>query len=98
VLSGERLPCIVGVPLPGERLDRKLFDGKTEAAVFPGDLPQDPRSLLDGTSVGASMELVHFPRFRPPRLDLAAGGGVAAVPPSIRLDRAIEFLFGDKLA
>jgi predicted YcjX-like family ATPase len=44
------------------------------------------------------MELVHFPRFRPPRLDLAAGGGVAAVPPSIRLDRAIEFLFGDKLA
>src|SRR6188474_1058225 len=30
----QRLPCIVGVPLPGERLGRKSFDGRTEAAVF----------------------------------------------------------------
>ena len=43
----QRLPCIVGVPLPGERLGRKLFDGSTEAAVFPGDLPEDPASLLE---------------------------------------------------
>jgi predicted YcjX-like family ATPase len=96
MLSGERLPCIVGVPLPGERVGRKVFDGRMEAAVFPGDLPEDPGSLLDAAAGGADTENVHFPRFRPPRLDLSAG--TAAVPPSIRLDRAIEFLVGDKLA
>ncbi len=44
----QRLPCIVGVPLPGERLGRKVFDGRTEAAVFPGDLPDDPAGLKTG--------------------------------------------------
>jgi predicted YcjX-like family ATPase len=97
VSGRERLPCIVGVPLPGERVGRKLFDGKTEAAVFPGDLPEDPTLLLDAGD-GAEAA-VHFPRFRPPRLDLTAGTGTAAaVPPHIRLDRAMEFLLGDKLA
>jgi predicted YcjX-like family ATPase len=97
--SRERLPCIVGVPLPGERLGRKVFDGKTEAAVFPGDLPDDPTRLLDGRIAVA--ETVQFPCFRPPRLEVAnpaPGAGAAAVPPNIRLDRAIEFLLGDKLA
>jgi predicted YcjX-like family ATPase len=93
--GGERLPCIVGVPLPGERVGRQVFDGKTEAAVFPGDLPEDPTRLLDRAV--AAPEAVRFPRFRPPRLHLAAAGA-AAVPPHIRLDRAIEFLLGDKLA
>jgi predicted YcjX-like family ATPase len=98
VLSSERLPCIVGVPLPGERVGRNVFDGKTEAAVFPGDLPQEPTRFLDDPGSGAAVgaEAVHFPRFRPPRLDLAADA--TAVPPHIRLDRAIEFLLGDKLA
>ena len=41
----QRLPCIVGVPMPGERLGGKPYDGRTEAAVFPGDLPEDPASL-----------------------------------------------------
>lgn len=95
-LGRERLPCIVGVPLPGERVGDRVFDGKTEAAVFPGDLPEDPVRLLDGP--GTAGTAVHFPRFRPPRLDLAADSGRAAVLPHIRLDRAIEFLLGDKLA
>jgi predicted YcjX-like family ATPase len=89
----QRLPCIMGVPLPGERVGRKVFDGKTEVAVFPGDLPEDPASLFAGTGGNE----VHFPRFRPPRLDLVASGE-AAVLPHIRLDRAIEFLLGDKLS
>jgi predicted YcjX-like family ATPase len=100
LMARERLPCIVGVPLPGERVGSKVFDGKSEAAVFPGDLPEDPRSLLDATAGGAytaGTELVRFPRFRPPRLDLSSDGA-SAVPPHIRLDRAIEFLMGDKLA
>jgi predicted YcjX-like family ATPase len=89
-----RLPCIIGVPLPGERLAGKVFDGRTEAAVFPGDLPEDPASLLDG----AAAEAVHFPRFRPPRLGPDAGSGEVGVLPHIRLDRALDFLLGDKLA
>ena len=67
----QRLPCIVGVPLPGERLGRQVFDGTTEAAVFPGDLPADPAALKSGTPPGA----VHFPRFRPPRLKPRGAGG-----------------------
>jgi uncharacterized protein len=90
----QRLPCIMGVPLPGERLAGKVFDGRTEAAVFPGDLPEDPVSLLDGPSG----ESVHFPRFRPPRLIHEAASGETAVLPHIRLDRAMDFLLGDRLA
>jgi uncharacterized protein len=99
----QRLPCIVGVPLPGERLGRKVFDGRTEAAVFPGDLPDDPASLLregpgEGAGAGPDTEAIHFPRFRPPRLGADAGSGEAAVLPHIRLDRAMDFLLGDRLA
>jgi uncharacterized protein len=90
----QRLPCIVGVPLPGERLGGKVFDGRTEAAVFPGDLPEEPASLLEG----AGAEAAHFPRFRPPRLAPDTGSGEAAVLPHIRLDRAMDFLLGDRLA
>jgi predicted YcjX-like family ATPase len=71
-----------------------VFDGRTEAAVFPGDLPDDPASLLDAPAAGA----VHFPRFRPPRLAPDAGSGEAPVLPHIRLDRAMDFLLGDRLA
>jgi predicted YcjX-like family ATPase len=89
----QRLPCVVGVPLPGERVGRQVFDGKTEVAVFPGDLPAAPASL----KAAARSDAVHFPRFRPPRLDPGAVSGEAVLP-HIRLDRAMEFLLGDKLA
>ena len=46
-VGNEWLPCIVGVPMPGERIGGKVFDGKTEAAVFPGDLPANPRDALE---------------------------------------------------
>lgn len=88
------LPCIVGVPLPGERLAGTTFDGRKEAAVFPGDLPADPREALErGITRRAS-----FPRFRPPRLRGVTAGG--EIPPAvhIRLDRALDFLIGDWLA
>jgi uncharacterized protein len=94
----QRLPCIVGVPLPGERLGRKSFDGRTEAAVFPGDLPTDPKGLLNPTVPVATPDVVHFPRFRPPRISLEAPVGDAPALPHIRLDRAIDFLIGDRLA
>jgi predicted YcjX-like family ATPase len=90
----QTLPCILGVPLPGERLGGKVFDGKAEAAVFPGDLPEDPAGLLEASGTG----MVHFPRFRPPRLGADLKAGEAAVLPHIRLDRAMNFLLGDRLA
>jgi predicted YcjX-like family ATPase len=90
----QRLPCIVGVPLPGERLGRQVFDGTSEAAVFPGDLPEDPKAMMSSASQGK----VQFPRFSPPRLNLAAPEEATAVLPHIRLDRALDFLLGDWLA
>jgi uncharacterized protein len=94
----QRLPCIVGVPLPGERLGAKVFDGRAEAAVFPGDLPEDPARLLAQPGrAPAAEESVHFLKFRPPRVSLEAPSGEEPALPHIRLDRAIEFLLGDRL-
>jgi predicted YcjX-like family ATPase len=97
--SGRQLlPCIIGVPLPGERVDRKTFDGKREAALFPGDLPEAPENLesFADMSQGGSKG-VQFVRFRPPRIAIDAPGAEPVLP-HIRLDRAIHFLFGDRLA
>jgi uncharacterized protein len=90
----QRLPCIMGVPLPGERLGRQVFDGTAEAAIFPGDLPADPAAIKSGATPGA----VHFPRFRPPRLKPLTPAGEMPALPHIRLDRAMDFLLGDWLA
>ena len=44
-------------------LDGTSYDGKTEIALFPGDLPDDPDSLFeDGTPVA-----LNFLRFPPPQ-------------------------------
>ncbi len=85
--KGEELRCIVGTPQAGETIDGTTFDGLKEAAIFPGDLPQDPKSALDGSLRGK----LKFVRFRPPPLANNAY-------PHIRMDRAIEFLIGDKFA
>jgi len=87
--DGERLACIAGVPLPGERIGDKVFDGRRETVVFPGDLPADPRD-----AVAHSEGAFQIARFRPPRIT----DQNAAVWPHIRLDRALEFLIGDRLA
>jgi hypothetical protein len=38
----EKLPSILGTPAPGEIAGGETFDGNTEVATFPGDLPADP--------------------------------------------------------
>ena len=90
---GETLPTLVGTPIKGEVLDGTTYDGKTEIALFPGDLPERPDSLFeDGTPVA-----LNFLRFTPPqRLDRNAAGEV--VLPHIRLDRALDYLIGDWMA
>lgn len=103
---GEELPAILGTPLPGERLNGENYDGKTEIAMFPGDLPKDPDSLfrqgdsiseVTGPKIRQNHTNLQFLRFRPPELDTTAEGLTLSLP-HIRLDRALEFLIGDKLA
>lgn len=94
-VGDELLPCIVGVPEPGERVGNKVFDGHEEAAVFPGDLPHRPQDALQPDAAPAA---VHFVRFRPPRVSPPGADGEAAALPHIRLDRALDFLLADWLA
>jgi uncharacterized protein len=102
--SGELLPSIIGVPVEGERAAGTQFDGVAEAAMFPGDLPADPDALFRpdtpafrGLTAGAPEDAdFRFLRLRPPKLE--AGDGGTPVLPHIRLDRALQFLIGDRLA
>lgn len=95
----DTLPVIIGTPLAGERIGEETFDGESETAIFPGDLPDNPAKLIQ---VAASENpdadpLVRFVRFRPPRLERTAEGLTLSLP-HIRLDRALQFLIGDRLA
>ncbi|HZA02859.1 MAG TPA: YcjX family protein [Hyphomicrobiaceae bacterium] len=96
--GSECLPCIRGVPMAGERLGTRLFDGRTEVAIFPGDLPADLRSMLERSESAADNWNVRFVRFRPPRLANSRGNGELHPWPHIRLDRALDYLIGDRLA
>jgi len=99
----QQLPCVLGVPVAGETIAGEIFDGETEAAIFPGDLPEDPDELLDsekksfrGLSTMSSQNAdFRFLRVRPPVLELTDSGVFAL--PHIRLDRALQFLIGDRL-
>ncbi|RPE67118.1 hypothetical protein EDD53_1522 [Pacificibacter maritimus] len=83
--NGDPLDCVRG----------RTSDGK-QAAFYPGELPQDPAHILTPARKGATDWLdgdYEIMRFEPARLTLKPGEG----PPHIRLDRAAEFLIGDKL-
>ncbi|ADP71415.1 protein of unknown function DUF463 YcjX family protein [Rhodomicrobium vannielii ATCC 17100] len=95
--GNDRLPCIVGVPLKGERLGSRAFDGKEQLAIFPGDLPEDPALALSPEWLKMGHSAAHFVRFRPQR-QRALGFGESPVLSHIRLDRALNFLIGDKLS
>ena len=85
--GGETLPTLIGTPLAGEMLGDQIYDGKTEIALFPGDLPERPDSLFeDGTPVA-----LNFLRFTPPqKLDLNASGDVVGCRGSGAGDRAFH--------
>jgi predicted YcjX-like family ATPase len=66
------------------------------AAFYPGALPEDPARLLAPALEGAERWLdadYEVMTFKPAKIRLKPGEG----PPHIRLDRAAEFLFGDRL-
>jgi predicted YcjX-like family ATPase len=104
-VRGERgsLPSIIGLPAPGESAGDGPFDGASEIAIFPGDLPADAAALFseDGrgfqglTKASVGNTDFRFIRFRPPQLEQIEDGLPAL--PHIRLDRAMQFLFGDRL-
>ncbi len=98
--DGQTLPVIVGTPMDNETIAGEAFDGNRKTAIFPGDLPENPRWLFEALeSDGAKVHLpeVNVVRFRPPELD-ETGEGIKLSVPHIRLDRAMQFLFGDRLA
>src|SRR6201991_729536 len=98
----DKLPSILGTPAPGEVANGETFDGETEVATFPGDLPADPEALFSGdnafrrlSSEKAEKADFGFLRFRPPQLERE--GAEEPALPHIRLDRALQFLIGDRL-
>ncbi|RAZ89752.1 YcjX family protein [Mesorhizobium hawassense] len=95
----ETLPVIIGTPLRGERINGETFDGKTETAIFPGDLPEKVDAVFDvsGSPPDNAEPAIRFVRFRPPKLERTAEGVTLSLP-HIRLDRALQFLIGDHLA
>ncbi len=83
--NGRSLDCVRGT----------LTSGK-QAAFYPGELPEDPAHLLGPAREGAEKWLdqdYQIMTFAPARLTLKPGEG----PPHIRLDKAAEFLLGDRL-
>ena len=74
--QGQKISCIKGVPLEGDK----------PVALFPGEVPEEilpPEEWVEGR--------FNFIEFKPPRLTNVHGG-----LPHIRIDRALEFLLGDK--
>ncbi|SMC80905.1 YcjX family protein [Rhizobium sp. RU36D] len=96
--NGEALPVIVGTPMAGETIGNERFDGNRKTAVFPGDLPTDPQSFFRDLEAGGGPDPLpdlNIVRFRPPLIEKS---GATIAMPHIRLDRALQFLLGDRLA
>ncbi|WP_299724334.1 YcjX family protein [uncultured Tateyamaria sp.] len=73
-----------------------LLETGKQAAFYPGALPDDPSHILSPASAGAEKWLdqdYQIMRFAPAPLTLRPGDG----PPHMRMDRAAEFLIGDRL-
>ena len=83
--DGAELPAVRGT----------LMDGR-EAAFYPGELPDNPAVLLAPAAEGATRWLdgdYAAMNFAPAPNTLRPGDG----PPHIRMDRAAEFLIGDRI-
>jgi predicted YcjX-like family ATPase len=84
--QGQMLDCVRGT----------LLETGKQAAFYPGELPADPQHILGPARDGADRWLdgdYQIMRFAPARLTRRPGEG----PPHIRLDRAAQFLIGDRL-
>ncbi|HSG95709.1 MAG TPA: YcjX family protein [Afifellaceae bacterium] len=110
---GRSLPAIAGVPMQGETVrtggkNVEIYDGATEIALFPGDLPDDPDSIFEPEQPSAAPPKakakastndalpLRFLRFRPPKLEKTAEGLTLSLP-HIRLDQTLNYLIGDRM-
>ena len=83
--DGIALDCVQGT----------LESGK-EAAFYPGELPEDPARILGPAAESADKWLdadYQIMSFLPATTARKTGAGIA----HIRLDKALQFLIGDKL-
>lgn len=94
----EELPVIVGTPMTNEVIGDEKFDGNTQTAIFPGDLPENPDALFDTNEgdTAARQSDLSFVRFRPPVIK-TDNSGITLKIPHIRLDKALQFLLADQL-
>ena len=92
--NGENIPVIVGTPIAGETINDELFDGQRVTAIYPGEIPSDPKDIIPIEA--GSEPPINIVRFRPPLIE-EKNGSLPSLP-HIRLDRAIQYLIGDKLA
>tara|TARA_R110002096_G_scaffold141081_1_gene295817 strand:+ start:2351 stop:3763 length:1413 start_codon:yes stop_codon:yes gene_type:complete len=98
-LAGLRTTVEEVVNHGGEELEAvrgHLLETGKEAVMYAGELPTDPAEILQASREGAKNWLARdyaIMRFAPAKITLKPGDG----PPHIRLDRAAEFLIGDKL-
>ena len=97
IRRGSPQPALIGVPLSGERIGKDVFDGQRRAALYPGDLPANLEAALAEPARSAGDRGVALVRFRPSRIPPDAADGSASLWPHIRLDRALQFLIGDRL-
>lgn len=95
----DTLPSIVGIPIHKDQ-ETNMGDLNPEQVIFPGDLPNSLQayfSSLDKTSEKTQSRDLNLVPFHPPRLEY--NDITSKNPwPHIRLDRAIEFLIGDKVS
>ena len=88
--EGKPLDCVGGTLLQPDGSRGRM------AAMYPGELPEDPSRLLNPARAGEVAWLdgeYSLMSFAPGVLRLKPGEG----PPHIRLDRAAQFLLGDRL-
>jgi predicted YcjX-like family ATPase len=90
-------PALLGVPLPGERLGAETFDGRRKVALYPGDLPASLEEALKRPAPTGRDRDLSLVRFRPTRVGPDDAGGAPQPWPHIRLDRALDYLLGDRL-
>ena len=77
----ETLPVIIGTPLNGEKIDGETFDGKTETAIFPGDLPEKVEAVFDLSESGPQND---------PAIRFVLPVGQGCVPKDINIPRLVR--------
>ncbi|MGB3147390.1 MAG: YcjX family protein [Paracoccaceae bacterium] len=84
-IKGRKVDCVRG----------RLEDGRY-AAFHPGDMPDNPAEMMKAAEAGGAVwpegDYAQM-RFLPPSEPLRAGAGL----PHVRIDKALEFLLGDRL-